>query len=172
MSVSLAKNVNIRYNSLMRSYSLTLIALSLAISFLWVGVPTGLAQQQQKPQCPPGSNTYLCHGVCISNKDLCLLEPLLGDNGPKSIPASETMKLGALKYYVNQVGVWKILFSLSAAIAVLQGIVAGFQIAYGGQSSLDQAKSRFMWAVIGLLMLMLSGVILNFINPIGFSSTL
>lgn len=153
----------------MRSHSLTLIALSLAISFLWVGVPTGLAQQQQQQQqCPPGSNQYVCHGVCISNKDLCLLEPLL-DFGPKFIPASSTMELGALAYYVNDAGIWEILFSLSAAIAVLQGIVAGFQIAYGGQSSLDQAKSRFTWAVIGLLMLMLSGVMLNFINPIAFT---
>ena len=83
------------------------------------------------------------------------------------------MNLGAIRYYINAGnGLWKIILSMGAALAVLQGIVAGFQIAYGGQASLDQAKSRVTWAVIGLLMLMLSGVLLTFINPIGFSSTL
>ena len=153
---------------MMRSSLLTVYSLSI-LAVVLCGI-SAVPNARAEDTCDAGK--YKCHDACIPEKDLCLLEPL-GDGAPISIPADQTMKLGAIRYYINAGnGLWKIILSMGAALAVLQGIVAGFQIAYGGQASLDQAKSRFTWAVIGLLMLMLSGVLLTFINPIGFSSTL
>lgn len=107
------------------------------------------------PSCGPGAT--------IGDRDLCLLEPTPG--GVCYIPASTTGNMGAFFTYINQ-GIWGWAFGVAIGIAVLNGTVAGFQIMLGDR---DSGKERFMWSTIGLLVLLLAGVILAFINPAGFS---
>lgn len=73
--------------------------------------------------------------------------------------------MGAFFTYINQ-GIWGWAFGVAIGIAVLNGTVAGFQIMLGNR---DGGKERFIWSTVGLLILLLVGVILAFINPEGFS---
>lgn len=107
-----------------------------------------------------------CHGSCISINDICILEPIPG--GPTTISSSETANLGALLKYLNG-GLWTWALRIGVAIAVLQGAVAGLQIVTQGPDKVAEAKDRFKWAVIGLLMLLMAGAIMQFINPVAFS---
>lgn len=68
-------------------------------------------------------------------------------------------------------GIWQWGFRIGTAIAVLNGVYAGFQIATsnGDGGKVDEGKKRFIGSAIGLMMLILSGVIMNFINPDGFT---
>jgi hypothetical protein len=108
-----------------------------------------------------------CNGRCIPERDLCILEPLPG--GVDVIPASSTAGLGAFLLYVNS-GVWQWAFAIGVALAVLNGTVGGFMIVLsnGDSGKIEAGKSRFFWSGMGLILLLLSGVILEFLNPIGF----
>lgn len=129
--------------------------------------PTGTSQNNcgesgqncnvQKEQC--------CRDQCIPVNCICILEPLPG--GVKTICPNDTQPLEPFFLYVNK-GLWEWAFGVGIAIAVLQGVVAGFQITTGGQAKMEAGKERFMWAVLGLLMLLFAGAILSFINPEGF----
>lgn len=132
-----------------------LVALSLSVSS-----PTASAA------CPIDQQP--CNGGCIGEKDQCILEPLPG--GPTFIP-SGGIGLQTFYYYVNN-GVWQWAFKVGVAIAVLNGTVGGFQIVVsnGDSGKIDAGKNRFLQSAIGLMMLLLSGVILAFINPIGFQT--
>lgn len=101
--------------------------------------------------------------------ELCLLEPLPG--GPKCIPAGSTSNMGAFFIYVNN-GLWGWAFGIGIGIAVLNCTFAGLQIVFSNGESgvIDKGKTRFMWSTAGLLMLLLAGTILQFINPAGFVS--
>ncbi len=134
-------------------------AFPLACALLWMRASSALALT-----CP--SDQKFCPGAggCIGARDLCLLEPTPG--GVTFIPASATNDLGAFLLYVNQ-GIWVWAFGVAIGIAVLNGTIAGFQIMMGDR---DKGKERFIWATIGLLILLLSGTLLAFINPQGFQS--
>lgn len=103
-------------------------------------------------------------GGCINESDLCLLEPTPG--GVSYIPATTTSNMGAFFQYINE-GIWRWAFGVAIGIAVLNGTVAGFQIMLGNR---EGGKERFLWSTVGLLILLLSGTILAFVNPAGFSS--
>ncbi len=105
--------------------------------------------------------------ACPDPNDLEILEPLPG--GPTCIPASSIGNLGAVLAYVNN-GVWFWAFSMGVAIAVLNGVIGGLTIVLsnGDSGKIEAGKTRFMWSAIGLIILLLSGVILAFINPRGF----
>ena len=58
------------------------------------------------------------------------------------------------------------LLGTAAGFAILQGVVAGVQIMYGGgPESVENGKTRFTWALAGLLLVGLAGVILRILNP-------
>lgn len=73
--------------------------------------------------------------------------------------------------YINT-GLWQWAFMMGVAIAVLNGTIGGLQIVMsnGDSGKVDAGKTRFISSTIGLVMLLLSGVILEFINPIGFDA--
>jgi hypothetical protein len=79
---------------------------------------------------------------------------------------------GTFEYYLNTAGVWRWAFRMGVAIAVLNGVIGGLQITMsnGDSSKVDAGKIRFISSAIGLMILFLAGVILNFINPLGFTS--
>lgn len=113
-----------------------------------------------------------CHGTCIPEDHLCILEPWPGM--PISMPPYvASVPFGPFFYYVNS-GVWQWAFRMAVAVAILNGVYAGFTIARsnGDGGAIDQGKTRFMWSALGLLILLLAGVILHFINPLGFSPVL
>ena len=113
-----------------------------------------------------------CHGNCIPEDHLCILEPWPGM--PISMPpAAASTPLGPFFYYINS-GVWQWAFRMAVAVAILNGVYGGFTIARsnGDSGKVDEGKQRFLWSALGLLILLLAGVILTFINPLGFSETL
>ncbi|HRH92975.1 MAG TPA: hypothetical protein PKV72_00410 [Candidatus Peribacteria bacterium] len=120
--------------------------------------------QAATPACPALQKYCPGAGGCIGEGDLCLLEPTPG--GVSYIPASAASSMGAFFLYINQ-GIWAWAFGVAIGITVLNGTFAGFQIMLGNR---EAGKERFMWSTIGLLILLLSGTILAFINPAGFTS--
>jgi hypothetical protein len=108
----------------------------------------------------------MCHGSCISNKSLCILEPLPG--GPKSLNPT-VAPFQNFKDYVNN-GVWQFIFKVGVAIAVLNGVIGGLQIVFsnGDSGAIEKGRHRLLWSMAGLIMLVLSGVIMTFINPVAF----
>ncbi len=144
------------------------------IGLLGIAVPIIVLAQDASSSssasgCPKGEK--FCPGAnsCISETDLCILEPLPG--GPPTIPADQTAGMGAFFLYVNN-GLWPWAFGVGVGIAVLNCVVGGLQIVLsnGDTGKVDAGKTRFMWATLGLLMLFLAGTILSFINPQGFVS--
>jgi hypothetical protein len=119
-----------------------------------------------------GDGEQPCNGRCIDQNNICIFEPLPG--GPDEI-APGGAPLDVFLTYVNggagMSGIWQWGFRIGTAIAVLNGVYAGFQIATsnGDGGKVDEGKKRFIGSAIGLMMLILSGVIMNFINPDGFT---
>lgn len=113
-----------------------------------------------------GAGQQPCGSNCISERDLCILEPVPG--GPSSLsPGGPPLQI--FFDYINM-GLWQWAFMMGVAIAVLNGAAGGLQIVMsnGDSSKVDAGKTRFLSSTLGLIMLLLAGVILEFINPIGF----
>ena len=91
---------------------------------------------------------------------LVLIQPL--DDTTTMLPPSNG--INAIFLYFNLSWPW--LLGVAAGIAVLQGIVAGVEIMAGGSpDKIEAGKTRFMWALAGMLILGLAGVILRILNP-------
>lgn len=114
-----------------------------------------------------GATEQPCNGSCIPKTSICILEPVPG--GPDQIPSG--LGFGSFFFYINN-GVWQWAFRIGVAIAVLNGVAGGLQIVLsnGDSGKVDAGKTRFISSAIGLVVLLLSGVILNFINPSGFTT--
>ena len=132
-------------------------------TFLMLQVASAIAA------CPPDQQP--CNGSCIAETDLCILEPLPG--------ASAVITSSGFQVFLDYVngtagspGVWQWAFRVGVAIAILNGVFGGFQIVMsnGDSSGIDAGKKRFIGSAIGLAVLILSGVILHFINPYGFGT--
>lgn len=95
-----------------------------------------------------------------------LLEPL-DDAGTSTIPAQSG--LGVFFTYFN-LG-WPIVVGSAAGIGVLQALVGGIQIMLSGNDSgkREEGKTRMLWALAGLLLIGLSGLILEVLNPLAFT---
>lgn len=117
-------------------------------------------------RCSGSTNCQWCSGKCISLQNLCLLEPLPGrEEG--FIKTSEISNLGAMFAYLKGIWVWAV--SGAVAITVFQVVMAGQSLVTGGAGAAEKAKTQIMWAILGLLMLLLAGALLNHINPVGFT---
>jgi hypothetical protein len=113
-----------------------------------------------------GPCCQVCHNYCISPKDICILEPFPG--GPFHLSPS-VAPFENFKQYVNN-GVWQFMFKIGAAIAVLNGVIGGLQIVFsnGDSGAIEKGRHRLLWSMAGLIMLVMAGVIMTFINPIAF----
>lgn len=109
-----------------------------------------------------------CGTLCIDARQLCILEPVPG--GPQVVNPGGA-PLAVFFNYVNS-GLWQWAFMMGVAIAVLNGTIGGLQIVMsnGDSGKVDAGKTRFISSTLGLVMLLLAGVILEFINPIGFDA--
>ncbi len=144
------------------TFSRKILLASLTIFFL-------LQASSLLAACPPGLQP--CNGACISETDLCILEPLPGASAQISSSGFQVF-LDYINGQNGSPGVWQWAFRVGVAIAVLNGVFGGFQIvtSNGDSSGIDAGKKRFIGSAIGLAILFLSGVILNFINPYGFGT--
>jgi hypothetical protein len=113
-------------------------------------------------QCP--SNTQDCNGACIPETALCILEPIPGM--PNQFPASlASQPLGPFYAYIN--AAWPFIVRIAIAIGVLNGVYGGFKVitSNGDSGALDAAKEKLLWTALGIVLFVLSGVLLNFLNP-------
>lgn len=141
----------------------------MAIKFcrrLLIVVAFVLFAQTAHAVCAPDEQP--CGALCIDARQLCILEPVPGGNqvvNPGGAP------LQIFFDYINT-GLWQWAFMMGVAIAVLNGTIGGLQIVMsnGDSGKVDAGKTRFISSTLGLIMLLLSGVILEFINPIGFDA--
>lgn len=64
------------------------------------------------------------------------------------------------------------MFRMGVAIAILNGVFGAFNIiiSNGDSGKVDQGKQRLLWSAIGIVILLLSGVILQFLNPVAFQA--
>lgn len=150
---------------------LRFVAYRLLLSLLLTGVLGGNVHAATlSAGCPV--NEQPCNGRCIPETSLCILEPLPNPGGvvTDEIPAGGP-PLSAFFRYINT-GVWQWAFKIGVAIAVLNGTIGGFQIVLsnGDSGKVDLGKKRFLGSAIGLIILLLSGVILEFLNPLGFDA--
>jgi hypothetical protein len=145
------------YTRIFGRRAISLAALSVAFALF---APVVFAQN-----C--GQGMQPCNGRCIPETSLCILEPVPG--GIDEIPAEGIGFASTLFYYINN-GVWQWAFGIGIAIAVLNGAIGGLQIVLsnGDSGKIDAGKTRFISSAIGLIVLLLTGAILEFINPLGF----
>lgn len=142
-------------------------------SILTASVAAFLMLQAGSALAQCAANLQPCNGNCIPETSLCVLEPLPGAN-----PSGEINSSGFQVFldYINgsngSSGVWSWAIKIGVAIAILNGVFGGFQIVMsnGDSSGIDAGKKRFIGSAIGLALLLLSGVILHFINPYGFGT--
>lgn len=97
-------------------------------------------------------------------KNLLLLQP--PDDTTASLPPQQDIQI--FFTYFNLAWPW--LLGIAAGIAVLQALVGGVQIMLSGGDSgkRESGKGRMMWALAGLLMIGLAGLILETLNPLFF----
>jgi hypothetical protein len=134
-------------------------ALYSAEFWVFIGIPTALAQAQQNP---PSSQPLV-----IPPADLPLLQPL--DDRTNSLSTQNAND--ALEAFINYFNLsWPWVIGTAAGIAVLQALVGGIQIMLSGGDggAREEGKNRMTWALAGLLMIGLSGMILEILNPIYF----
>lgn len=68
---------------------------------------------------------------------------------------------------------WPLIVGSAAGVGILQALYGGIQIMLSGSDTgrLEEGKSRLLWALAGLLMIGLSGMILETLNPVFFVQT-
>jgi hypothetical protein len=95
-----------------------------------------------------------------------LLQPL--DDTTTSIQVTNGQPFEAFRKFFDISWPW--IIGCAAGIAVLWALVGGIQIMLSGSDSgmRDSGKEKFISALVGLLLIGLSGLILEIINPIGF----
>lgn len=101
------------------------------------------------------------------NHPIRLLQPL---NGSASTSLNPEPGIDMLYTYFNYAWPWVI--GSAAGVGVLQALVGGIQIMMsGGKAGKEEGKTRLLWALAGLLMVGLAGLILETLNPLFYNQT-
>lgn len=93
--------------------------------------------------------------------DLLLLQPL--DDSTKTLQAKPGIQIFFDYFNLS----WPWVLGVCAGLAVLQAMVGGMQMM--SSNYYDAGKERMTWAIAGLLIIALSGMILTTINPLFYS---
>ena len=103
--------------------------------------------QAAGPSCPAGT--------------IKLLEPI---NGLGCMPVGSG-PLGSFYAYFGVLYPW--IVGTSAGMAILWGVIGGAEMILnaGEQGKYEEGKQKLMNSMIGLLIIIFSGMILNFLNP-------
>lgn len=128
-------------------------------SFLTAMVFTASAYAQN---CGPDESA--CADTCIPKGCICLLGGTPG--GQNYICDSQNDP--AWGQYFDDIFTWGL--AIGVGLAVMNVVIGGFQItmSQGDSGKIGEGKTRIIWSIAGLMMLMFAGVILNFINPSAF----
>jgi hypothetical protein len=160
-----------------------ILSLAFIPLMLWVGFSMVLimwaSQVEAQGGCTPAGG---CSG-CSEDTDAACKAAMDGEGGSpfkferrpinlmQPLGSKTTLDpepgIGVFFTYFNDI--WPYIIGIAAGIAVLQALVGGVQImlsANGGMK--EEGKSRIQWALAGLLLIGLSGAILEMINPIFF----
>lgn len=125
--------------------------LAIVLGFLCLVQGTAYANNSNKP-------------LLYEDKPINLLQPLDGSNSTQ-LPAQPG--IGILFTYFNYAWPW--VLGTAAGVGVLQALYGGVQIMLSaGNDMKDEGKERIKWALAGLLMVGLSGLILETLNPLFF----
>lgn len=141
------------------------LRLSTAYVIRTVGSGLFLAFLHAQSVLAQGSNTS--QPLVIPRGEIPLIQPL--DDRTNSLPVGNPQDpLSAFFAYFNMSWPWVI--GVAAGIAVLQALVGGMQIMLSGSDAgaRSAGKERLMWALAGLLLIGLSGMILEILNPLFF----
>jgi len=95
--------------------------------------------------------------------DLLLLQPL--DDSTKTLDAKPGIQIFFDYFNLS----WPWVLGVCAGLAVLQAMIGGMQMMMSMGGGHDLGKERMTWAIAGLLIIALSGLILTTINPIFYS---
>lgn len=100
----------------------------------------------------------------FSSGPLNLLQPL--DDSTRSLNAEPGIDIFFTYFNLS----WPLIVGSAAGVGVLQALYGGIQIMLAGSDTgrLEEGKSRLLWALAGLLMIGLSGMILETLNPVFF----
>lgn len=98
----------------------------------------------------------------VPPSDLIMLEPVT----PAASRFPPSAGITILYQYFN--AVWPWVLGSAAGIAVLWSLIGGIQIMLSGDNTgmRSAGQERLLWALAGLLMIALAGVILTTLNPI------
>ncbi len=118
-----------------------------------------------------GNGQRCLNRVCVAGGNgggrddgIFLLEPI---GGVTSIPVTQQnlTGFGVFFYYFNLLWPWVV--GMGAGIAVLMGVIGGIQIIQAGsdQGKVSAGKNRLLLSLGGLLIILLSGTLLNALNP-------
>lgn len=93
-----------------------------------------------------------------------MLEPVT----PAAARFAPSAGIGILYQYFN--AVWPWVLGSAAGIAVLWSLIGGIQIMLSGDNTgmRSAGQERLLWALAGLIMIALAGVILTTLNPLFF----
>ncbi len=116
-------------------------------------------------QNPPPGNPADENPFIYTNTPIRLLQP--PDDATYTLEAEPG--LGTFFTYFNLIWPW--IIGCAAGIAVLQCLIGGMQMMMSGGDSgkREEGKTKLMWAIAGLLLIGLSGVILETINPLFYT---
>ncbi len=103
----------------------------------------------------PEDTPLLCRA-----RSLYLLQPL--DDKTKNMEPGEK-PLDMFIAYFNMGWPW--LLGIAAGIAIVQAVWGGILIMTSA-GDIDEGKEKIQWAMIGMVMIILAGVILRFLNPL------
>lgn len=149
-----------------------LLAVSMLVGILSMQAEISVAQEQPR-HIPQSAQRYQNAGtgnkgegtpLKIEKKtetDLLLLQPL--DDSTKSLDAKPGIQIFFDYFNLS----WPWVLGVCAGLAVLQAMIGGMQLMLDGQR--ESGKERMLWAIAGLLIIALSGMILTTINPIFYS---
>lgn len=125
--------------------------LAIIVGFLCLVQGTAHANNSNKP-------------LLYEDKPINLLQPL---DGSSSTQLPSQPGIGILFLYFNYAWPW--VLGTAAGVGVLQALYGGVQIMLSaGNDMKDEGKERIKWALAGLLMVGLSGLILETLNPLFF----
>lgn len=95
-------------------------------------------------------------------------KPTVYEQFPQCFVTGKT-GVGIIENYLGTIYQW--MAGIVGAVAVLMIVVGGIQIITGGgdQNNVSEGRSRIIQALVGLVVLFLSGLILYTINPTFFS---
>ena len=105
--------------------------------------------------------------VIPEDDSIPLLQPL-DDSGDPFNPGSITPGANIQIFYDYFNMSWPWVLGVAAGIGVLWALVGGIQIMVSGDNTgmRDEGKNRLMWALAGLLLVGLAGLILQTLNPL------